>query len=53
MVVLFLLGVDAVEESLMGLSVTRIILLLIKVDFYRERGLWKMFGYEACVNTRP
>ena len=44
---LFLLGVDVVKEILMGLSGTKILLLLIEVAFYREGGLWKMFGDEA------
>ena len=35
---MFLLGVDAVKESFMGLSVTKIILFLIGVAFYREGG---------------
>ena len=35
---MFLLGVDAVKESFMGLSVTKIILFLIEVAFYREGG---------------
>ena len=41
-------GVDLVEESLMELSRTKILFILIKVESYREGGLWKMFGYEAC-----
>ena len=49
---LFLLGVDAVKESLVGLSGTKIILLLVEVEFDREGGLWKMFGDEACGKSR-
>ena len=50
---LFLLGVDIVKESLMGLSGTKIILILVEVVFDREGVLWKMFGYEACGKSRP
>ena len=50
---LFLLGVDVVEEILMRVSGTKIILLLIKVKFHREGGLWKMFGDKACGKARP
>ena len=49
---LFLLGVDVVEESLMRLSGTVILLLLIEVAFHREGGLWKIFGGEACRKAR-
>ena len=51
--VLFLLGVDGVKEILMILSGTKVILLLIEVDFHREGELWKMFGDEACGKSRP
>ena len=37
----------------MGLSGMKIILLFIEVDFYREGGLWKMFGDEASGKARP
>ena len=50
---LFLLGVDVIKESLMGLIGTNIILLLIEVAFYREGGSWKMFGDEASRKARP
>ena len=50
---LFLLGVDVIKESLMGLIGTNIILLLIEVAFYREGGSWKMFGDEASGKARP
>ena len=50
---LFLLGVKVVEENLMELSGTHILLLLIKVAFYHEGGLWKMFRDEAWVMARP
>ena len=50
---LFLLGVDVAEESLLGLSGTNIIFLLIEVAFYREGGMWKMFGDEACGKSGP
>ena len=49
---LLLLGVDISEEILMGFSGTKILLLLIEVEFYREGGLWKIFGDEACGNSR-
>ena len=39
---------DVVEESLMGLSGTRIILFLINVAFHREGEFGKMFGDKAC-----
>ena len=41
---LFLLGVDVVEEILMRVSGTKIILLLIIVAFNCEGRLWEMFG---------
>ena len=50
---LLFLGVDIVKESLMGLSGTNIIFLLIEVAFYREGGMWKMFGDEACGKSGP
>ena len=40
---LFLIGIEVVERSLMGLSGTKIIFLLSEVAFYREGVLWKMF----------
>ena len=49
---LLLLGVDVVKENLMGLSVTKILLFLIKVTFHREGGFWEMFGEEACGKAR-
>ena len=51
--VLFLIGVDGVKEILMRLSGTKIILLLIEVNFHHEGGLWNMFGDEACGKARP
>ena len=48
-----MLGVDVVKEILMGLSGMKILLLLIKVSFYREGGLLKMFGDEASGKARP
>ena len=50
---LFLLGVDVVKESLMGLSGTKNLLLLIEVAFYCEGGFWKMFVDEAIRKARP
>ena len=50
---LFFLGVDVVEEILMGLSGTKIILLLIEVAFYCDGGLWEIFGGEASGKARP
>ena len=50
---LFLIGVDIVEESLVRVSGTKIILLLIKVAFHREGVLWRMFGDKACGKVRP
>ena len=50
---LFLLGMEVVEENLMRLSGTKILLLLIEVDFQREGGLWNMFGDESCGKARP
>ena len=47
-----MIGVDVVKEILMRLSGTKILLLLIEVNFHREGGLWKMFGDEACVKAR-
>ena len=35
------------------MSGTKILFLLIKVYFHRERGLWKMFGYKSCREARP
>ena len=49
---LLLLGANIVEGKLMGLSVTKILLLLVELVFYLERGLWKMFGDESCVKSR-
>ena len=43
----FLLGVEVVKEIFMIVSGTKILLLLIKVAFHREGGLWKMFGDKA------
>ena len=51
--VLLFRGMDGVKEILMRLSRTKIILLLIKMDFHLEGGLWKMFGDEACGKARP
>ena len=51
--VLLLLEVDVVEEVLMRVSLTKNILILIKVDFHCEGGLWKMFGYKSCGKARP
>ena len=48
-----MLGVDVVKESLMGLSGTKILLLLIEVDLYCEGGFWKMFVDEAIKKARP
>ena len=45
--VLLLFGMDVVQEILMGLSGTKIILLLIEVELYREGGLYRMFGDKA------
>ena len=50
---LLLLGANIVEGKLMGLSVTKILLLLVELAFYLEGGLWKMFGDESCVKSRP
>ena len=50
---LFLPGVEVVKEILMIVSGTKIILLLTKVAFHREGGLWKMFGYNDCVKASP
>ena len=50
---MLLLGGKVVKESLMRVSGINIILLLIKVDFHREGGLWKMFGDKACGKARP
>ena len=50
---LFSLGVDVSKESLMVLSEKKILLLLVKVAFDREGGLWNMFGDEACGKARP
>ena len=50
---LFLLGVDIVEEIPMWLSGTKIILLLVEVDFHCEGGLWKMFGDKAFGKAMP
>ena len=44
---------DVVEESLVVLSGTKILLLLVEKAFDREGGLWKMFGDEACGNAMP
>ena len=49
---LLLIRVDVVKENLMRLSVTKILLLLIKVTFHREAVFWKMFGDEACGKVR-
>ena len=50
---LFFIGVDIIEEILMVLSGTEILLLLIKVAFYDEGGLWKIFGDKDSRKARP
>ena len=50
---LFLLGVDVVEEILILLIGTKIILLLVKVAFHCEGGLRNMFGDKSCGKARP
>ena len=51
--VLFLLGVDVVEEILMRLGGTKIILLLVEVALHFEGRLGKMFGDKACRKAMP
>ena len=48
-----MLGVDIVEESLIILGVTKILLLLIDLAFYHEGGLWKIFVDGASGKVRP
>ena len=50
---LFLFGEDVVEEILMCLGGTKILLLLVKVDLHSEGILGKMFGDKACRQARP
>ena len=51
--VLFLFGVDVVEEILMQLGRTKVLLFLVKVALHGEGRLGKMFGDEACRQARP
>ena len=51
--VLLLLGVDVVAEILVWLGRTKILLLLVKVNFNGKGRLGEMFGDEACGQVRP
>ena len=48
-----MLGMYVVAEVLMSWFRTKILLLLVKVDFYSEGGLGKIFGDKACRLARP
>ena len=50
---LFFLRVDVVKEILIGLSGTKILLLLVEVAFHCEGGLCNMFGCKACGKAKP
>ena len=50
---LFLLGVDVVAEILMWLGRTKMLLLLVKVDFHGEGRMGKVFRDKTFVQARP